>query len=79
MITVPELAAGALEKFLGSYMRRRFGSSQAHLAEIVPSAARSDLECIGNSDALQSGAHAPRDACGPRYTPRSYAVLRRDR
>jgi hypothetical protein len=41
-----------LEDFLGSYMRRRFGSSQAHLAEIVPSAARSALECIGNSDAL---------------------------
>ena len=52
MITVPELAAGALEQFLGSYMRRRFGSSRAHLAEIVPSAARSALECIGNSDAL---------------------------
>jgi hypothetical protein len=52
MITVPELAANALEEFLGSYMRRRFGSSQTRLVEIVPSAARVALECIGNSDAL---------------------------
>src|SRR5258708_23478981 len=52
MITVPELAADALEEFLGSYMRRRFGSSQTHLVEIVPSAARIAMECIGNSDAL---------------------------
>jgi len=27
MITVPELAAGALGRFLANYMRRRFGSS----------------------------------------------------
>jgi hypothetical protein len=52
MITLPELAADALEAFLGAYMRRRFGSSQTHLAEIVPAAARVALECIGNSDAL---------------------------
>src|ERR1700722_6398379 len=52
MMTVPELAADALEEFLGSYMRRRFGSSQSNLVEIVPSAARIALECIGNSDAL---------------------------
>src|SRR5437016_4191831 len=52
MMTLPELAADALEEFLGSYMRRRFGSSQAHLVEIVPAAARIALECIGNSDAL---------------------------
>jgi hypothetical protein len=52
MITLPELASDALEEFLGSYMRRRFGSSQTLLAEIVPSAARIALECIGNSDAL---------------------------
>jgi hypothetical protein len=51
MMTLPELAANALEEFLGSYMRRRFGSSRA-LGEIVPSAARIALECIGNSDAL---------------------------
>src|SRR5258706_6188956 len=52
MITVPELAADALGKFLANYMRRRFGSSQAHLVEMVPSIARIALECIGNSDAL---------------------------
>jgi hypothetical protein len=52
MMTVPELAAEALGDFLGNYMRRRFGSSQAHLAEMVPSIARIAIECIGNSDAL---------------------------
>ena len=52
MITLPELATDVLEEFLGSYMRRRFGSSQTLLLEIVPSAARIALECIGNSDAL---------------------------
>jgi hypothetical protein len=51
MMTLPELAADALEEFLRTYMRRRFGSSHA-LGEIVPSAARIALECIGNSDAL---------------------------
>jgi hypothetical protein len=52
MMTLPELAADALEKFLGSFMRRQFGSSQMHFAEIVPAAAHIALECIGNSDAL---------------------------
>src|SRR4029077_5323670 len=52
MITVPELAADALGKFLANYMRRRFGSSEAHLVEMVPSIARIAIECIGNSDAL---------------------------
>jgi hypothetical protein len=52
MMTLPELAADALEEFIGSFMRRRFGSSQNHLVEIVPAAARIALECIGNSDAL---------------------------
>jgi hypothetical protein len=52
MITVPELAADALGEFLAHYMRRRFGSSQAHLVELVPSIARIAIECIGNSDAL---------------------------
>jgi len=51
-MTLPELAADALEEFLGSYMRRRFGSAQTNLVEIVPAAARVALECIGNSDAL---------------------------
>jgi hypothetical protein len=51
MITLPELAADSLEEFLGAFMRGRFGTSQA-LVQIVPSAARLALECIGNSDAL---------------------------
>jgi hypothetical protein len=33
-------------------MQRTFGSSQARLAELIPSVARLALECIGNSDAL---------------------------
>jgi hypothetical protein len=52
MITLPELAVKALEKFIGSYMRRRFGTSQTPLVDIVPTGARIALECIGNSDAL---------------------------
>jgi hypothetical protein len=52
MFTVPELAAEALGDFLGNYMRRRFGSGQERLVEMVPSIARIALECIGNSDAL---------------------------
>jgi hypothetical protein len=52
MITLPELAAGALGSFLASDMKDRFGSSHARLAELIPFAARLTLECIGNSDAL---------------------------
>ena len=52
MMTLPEIAAAALEQFLSSYMRRRFGSSQTQLSEFLPAAARIALECIGNSDAL---------------------------
>jgi hypothetical protein len=52
MITVPELAAEALGSFLATDMKRRFGSSHARLAELVPSVARLALEGIGNSDAL---------------------------
>ncbi|MBR0873148.1 metal-dependent phosphohydrolase [Bradyrhizobium tropiciagri] len=52
MMTLPELAADALGKFLGDYMQRRFGSSQTELVEMVPSIARIAIECIGNSDAL---------------------------
>ena len=36
MMTVPELAADALGDFLGHYMRRRFGSLQTHLVEMMP-------------------------------------------
>jgi len=52
MMTLPALAATALEEFLRSFMRSAFGSSEMQLAEIVPNAARVALECIGNSDAL---------------------------
>jgi len=52
MMTLTALATDALEEFLRSRMRRGFGSSQAHMTEIVPGAARLALECIGNSDAL---------------------------
>lgn len=52
MMTLPELAADALEGFIGTFMRRRFGPSQTELLEVVPSVARIALECIGNSDAL---------------------------
>lgn len=51
MMTLPELAADALEEFLRTYMRRRFGPSLP-VVEMVPAAARIALECIGNSDAL---------------------------
>ena len=52
MMTLPELAAGALEEFLRAFMRHRFGAAQTNLAETVPAVARFALECIGNSDAL---------------------------
>jgi hypothetical protein len=52
LITVPELAAEALGSFLADHLRQRFGSTQAGLAELIPSVARTSLECIGNSDAL---------------------------
>jgi hypothetical protein len=52
MMTVPELAAEALGSFLASHMSRRFGSTEAEMTELIPSAARLALECIGNSDAL---------------------------
>ena len=51
MMTLPELAADALEELLGSFMRHVYGSSQAY-RELVLAAARIALECIGNSDAL---------------------------
>ena len=52
MITLPQLAAEALGSFLAADMKNRFGVSHARLAEIIPFAARLNLECIGNSDAL---------------------------
>jgi hypothetical protein len=52
MMTVPELAASALEKFLATQAGKLFGASQARFAELLPAAARIALECIGSSDAL---------------------------
>jgi hypothetical protein len=52
LITVPELAAEALGSFLAKELSNRFGSTHAELTEVVPSAARLALDCIGNSDAL---------------------------
>jgi hypothetical protein len=52
MITIPELASEALGAFLAEHMTRRFGSTAAGLTELIPSAARLALDCIGNSDAL---------------------------
>jgi hypothetical protein len=52
MIIVPELAAEALGSFLAESLRRRFGSKSGALIELVQSAARLALDCIGNSDAL---------------------------
>lgn len=49
MITLPELAADALEELLGSFMRRRYDAEHAQLVEI---ATRMTLGLIGNSDAL---------------------------
>jgi hypothetical protein len=52
MITIPELAAEALGSYLEEHLGRRFGSTDAHLIELVQSAARLAIDCIGNSDAL---------------------------
>jgi hypothetical protein len=52
VITVPELAADALGSFLADRITRRFGSMDTGLTEVIPSAARLALDCIGNSDAL---------------------------
>jgi hypothetical protein len=51
MLTIPELAAEALGAYLAEHMTRRFGTTGAKLVEVIPSAARLALECIGNSDA----------------------------
>ena len=52
MITIPELTSEALGAHLAEHMGRRFGSTDAELVEIVQSAARLALDCIGKSDAL---------------------------
>ena len=52
MFTVPELAAEALGCYLAEQLKRRFGSTDADLTELVSSLSRLALDCIGNSDAL---------------------------
>src|SRR5678815_3745128 len=52
MITIPELASEALGSHLATHMGRRYGSTDAELVEIVQSAARLAIDCIGNSVAL---------------------------
>jgi hypothetical protein len=52
MITITELASEALGSHLAEHMGRRFGSTDASLIELVQSAARLALDCIGNSNAL---------------------------
>ena len=52
MFTVPELAAKALGSYLAKHLKRRFGSTEVGLTELIPSAARLALDRIGNSDAL---------------------------
>jgi hypothetical protein len=52
LITVSELAAEAVGSYLAEQMGRRFGSTEARLTGLIPSAARLALDCIGNSDAL---------------------------
>src|SRR5262249_7017410 len=52
MITVPHLAGEALGTLLATHMTRRFGSTHGRLTELIPTAARLALDCIGNSDAL---------------------------
>jgi hypothetical protein len=52
MITIPELASEALGSYLAAGMGRSFASTDAASVELVQSAARLAIDCIGNSDAL---------------------------
>jgi hypothetical protein len=52
MITGSGLAAEALGSFLDARLKRRFGSTNASLIELIESSAGLALDCIGNSDAL---------------------------
>ena len=77
MITLPRLAAEALGSFLASDTKDRFGSSHARLAELIPSAARLALDCIGNSDALYHNVEhtlLASDYGRPRYLYGTYAI-----
>jgi hypothetical protein len=52
MMTLPELAVDALEKFFRDYMNRLFGTMGRGFNDFVPLGVRFALEHIGNSDAL---------------------------
>ncbi len=52
MLTITEMMAENLGSHLAERMGRRFGSTDAGLVELVGSAARLAMECIGASDAL---------------------------
>src|SRR4051794_34017315 len=52
MLTITEMAAEALGSHLAEHMGRRFGSSDGALVDLVQSAARLAIDCIGNSNAL---------------------------
>ena len=52
MLTTTELAAEALGSYLSEHMGRRFGSTDRALVDLVQSAARLAIDCIGNSNAL---------------------------
>lgn len=52
MFTIPEIAAETLGSYLAEHMGRRFASTDQPLIELVQSAARLAMECIGNTDAL---------------------------
>jgi hypothetical protein len=52
MLTLTELAAESLGNHLAEHMGRRFGSSDRELVDVLQSAARLAIDCIGNSNAL---------------------------
>ncbi len=52
MITITGLAAEAVGSYLAEHMGRRFGSTDGPLVDLVQSAARLAVDCIGNSNAL---------------------------
>ena len=81
MMTLPELAADALEKFLGTYMRRRFGSTQTRFTELVPGrrARRARMHRQQRRALPQCRAHAARHAGGTRHPARPRLVHPADR
>jgi hypothetical protein len=52
MLTLTELASEGLGSYLSEHMGRRFRSTDLALVDLVNSAARLAIDCIGNSDAL---------------------------